>query len=66
MTCDRCGRKTNHFYITENHEKVCERTCKGRRSPYPSLNIDPARNDEIAYKNELPDIEDVVVGKGEI
>ena len=20
MTCDRCGRKTNHIYITENHE----------------------------------------------
>ncbi len=39
MTCDRCGRKTNHIYITENHEKVCERTCKGRRSLYPSSNL---------------------------
>ena len=36
MTCDRCGRKTNHIYITENHEKVCERTCKGYRSLYSS------------------------------
>jgi len=31
-----------------------------------SLNIDPARNDEIAYKNRLTEIEDVVVGLGEI
>ena len=29
-----------------------------------SLNIDPAGNDEIAYKNKLPKIEDVVAGKG--
>ncbi len=39
MTCDRCGRKTNHIYITENHEKVCERACKGRRSLYPPSNL---------------------------
>jgi len=39
MTCDRCGRKTNHIYITENHEKVCERACKGRRSLYTSSNL---------------------------
>jgi len=57
MTCDRCGRK-------KNQEKVCDRTCKGRRSL--SLNIDPARNAEMANKNRLPEIEDVVVGKGEI
>ncbi len=31
-----------------------------------SLNIDPARNDEMAYKNRLPEIEDVVVGKTSI
>ena len=31
MTCDRCGRKINHIYITEDHEKICDRTCKGRR-----------------------------------
>ena len=36
MTCDRCGRKTYHIYITKNHEKVCERTCKGRWSLYTS------------------------------
>jgi len=41
MTCDRCGRKTNHIYITETHEKVCKRTCKGRRSLYPSSNLKP-------------------------
>jgi len=29
-----------------------------------SLNIDPARNDEMAHKNRLPKIEDVVAGKG--
>jgi predicted DNA binding CopG/RHH family protein len=29
-----------------------------------SLNIDQARNDEIAYKNRLTKIEDVVAGKG--
>jgi len=39
MTCDRCGKKTNHIYITENHEKVCDRTCKGRRSLYPSYSL---------------------------
>jgi hypothetical protein len=39
MNCDRCGRKTNHIYITENHEKVCERTCNGRWSIYPSSNL---------------------------
>jgi len=39
MTCDRCGRKTNHIYITENHEKVCERACKGRWSLYTSSNL---------------------------
>jgi hypothetical protein len=39
MICDRCGRKTNHIYITENHEKVCERACKGRRSLYTSSNL---------------------------
>lgn len=39
MTCDRFGRKTNHIYITENHEKVCERTCKGRLSLYPSYSL---------------------------
>jgi hypothetical protein len=27
-----------------------------------SLKIDPARNDEMAYKNRLPKIEDVVGG----
>jgi len=27
-----------------------------------SLNIDPARNDGMANKNRLPEIEDVVVG----
>ena len=32
-----------------------------------SLNIDPARNDEmVSNKNRLPKIEEVVVGKGEI
>jgi hypothetical protein len=41
MTCDRCGRKTNHIYITETHEKGCKRTCKGRRSLYPSSNLKP-------------------------
>jgi len=39
MTCDRCGRKINHIYITEDHEKVCDRTCKGRRRLYPSSNL---------------------------
>ena len=39
MICDRCGRTTNIIYITRNHEKVCERTCKGRRSIYPSSNL---------------------------
>jgi hypothetical protein len=64
MTCDRCGRKTNQIYITEDHEKVCDRTCKGRRSL--SLNIDPARSDEmVSNKNRLPEIEDGVVGRGE-
>jgi hypothetical protein len=29
MICDRCGRKTNHIYITEKHEKVCEKFCRG-------------------------------------
>jgi len=29
MTCDRCGKKTHHIYITEDHEKVCKRTCNG-------------------------------------
>ena len=29
MFCDRCGKKTNHIYITESHEKICERTCNG-------------------------------------
>ena len=29
MFCDRCGKKTNHIYITEKYEKVCERTCSG-------------------------------------
>jgi len=29
MFCDRCGKKTNHIYITERHEKICERTCNG-------------------------------------
>lgn len=29
MTCDRCGKKTYHIYITEDHEKVCKRTCNG-------------------------------------
>lgn len=29
MTCDRCGKNTNHIYITEDHEKVCKRTCTG-------------------------------------
>jgi predicted DNA binding CopG/RHH family protein len=29
-----------------------------------SLNIDPARNDEMAHKNRLPKIEDVEAGKG--
>ncbi len=32
MTCDRCGKKTNHIYITEDHEKVCKRTCNGEVS----------------------------------
>jgi|GEM_PF-3399284 len=41
MICDRCGKKTFHIYITETHEKVCERTCKGRRSIYPSFNLKP-------------------------
>jgi hypothetical protein len=44
MTCDRCGRKTNIIYITENHEKVCERNCNGRRSAYPSSNLKPNRS----------------------
>jgi hypothetical protein len=39
MICGRCGRTTNIIYITRNHEKVCERTCKGRRSIYPSSNL---------------------------
>lgn len=39
MICDRCGRKTNIIYITEDHEKVCDRTCNGRRSIYPSSNL---------------------------
>jgi len=29
MTCDRCGKNTNHIYITEDHEKVCKRSCNG-------------------------------------
>ena len=29
-----------------------------------SLNIDPARNDEMAHKNRLPKIEDVEAGEG--
>ena len=29
MTCDRCGKKNHHIYITEDHEKVCKRTCNG-------------------------------------
>ena len=29
MTCDRCGKKTHHIYITEDYEKVCKRTCNG-------------------------------------
>ena len=41
MICDRCGKKTFHIYITEKHEKVCERFCKGRRSLYPSSNLKP-------------------------
>jgi hypothetical protein len=28
MTCDRCGRKTNHIYITESHEKVAKDSAK--------------------------------------
>ena len=29
MICDRCGKKTHHIYITEDHEKVCKRSCNG-------------------------------------
>jgi len=29
MKCDRCHKQTNHIYINEDHEKVCERDCKG-------------------------------------
>jgi len=39
MTCDRCGKKTNHIYVIESHEKVCQRTCNGRQSIYPSSNL---------------------------
>ncbi len=41
MICDRCGKKTFHIYITETHEKICERLCKGRRNLYPSSNLKP-------------------------
>ena len=39
MICDRCGKKTNCIYITVNHEKVCEKTCKGHKQQPPYLRL---------------------------
>jgi hypothetical protein len=52
MMCDRCGKKTNHIYITVDHEKVCKRTCNGEvntgtRKNYASPKKRPNRHSAL-------------------
>ena len=37
MRCDRCGKKTHHIYVTEDHEKVCKRSCNGEVKSSPRI-----------------------------
>lgn len=68
MICDRCGKKTYIIYITGSHEKVCERTCKGRQNLYPSSNLKPnlsegSENERKSFKKIR---ESLMIGKSEL
>jgi hypothetical protein len=48
MICDRCKQKTFVIFIVQpDHEKVCDRECKGKNNKYPVLSDDFKSRKEV-------------------